>query len=45
VSSGLGEKWPKKKKKHKYSQQQKEMDYDEPHLAPNEETWPIQWIE
>jgi hypothetical protein len=26
-------------------QQLKEMDCDEPHLAPNEETKPIQWTE
>jgi hypothetical protein len=31
-------------KKQKYNgQQQKEMDCDEPHLAPNEKTQPIQW--
>jgi hypothetical protein len=36
----------KKKKKTKYNgQQQKEMDYDEPHLTPNEKTQPIKWIE
>jgi hypothetical protein len=33
-----------KNQKQKYSgQQQKETDYDEPHLAPNEKTQPIQW--
>jgi hypothetical protein len=26
-------------------QQQKEMDYDEPHLMLNEKTQPIQWTE
>jgi hypothetical protein len=37
---------PKKKKKKKYNgQQQKEIDYDEPHPAPNEKMQPIQWIE
>jgi hypothetical protein len=36
----------KKKKKKLYNgQQQKEMDCDEPHLAPNEKTQPIQWSE
>ncbi len=36
----------KKKKKKKYSgQQQKEIDCDEPHPAPNEKTQPIQWTE
>jgi hypothetical protein len=31
-------------KKRKYNgQQQKKMDCDEPHLAPNEKTQPIQW--
>jgi hypothetical protein len=24
---------------------QKQIDYDEPHLAPNEKTQPIQWTE
>ncbi len=34
------------KKRKKYSgQQQKEIDYDEPHPAPNEKTQPIQWTE
>jgi hypothetical protein len=33
-------------KKKKYNgQQQKEMDYHEPHPAPNEKTQPIQWTE
>jgi hypothetical protein len=33
-------------KKKKYSgQQQKEIDYDEPHPAPNEKTQPIRWTE
>jgi hypothetical protein len=33
---------PKKKRKKKYSgQQQKEIDCDEPHPAPNEKTQPI----
>ncbi len=35
-----------KKKKKKYSgQQQKEIDCDEPHPAPNEKTQPIRWTE
>jgi hypothetical protein len=34
------------KKNKKYSdQQQKEIDCDEPHPAPNEKTQPIQWTE
>jgi len=34
------------KKKEKYNgQQQKEIDCDEPHPAPNEKTQPIQWTE
>jgi len=33
-----------KKKRYK-SQQRKEMDYDEPHLTPNEKPQPIQWTE
>ncbi len=33
-------------KKKKYNdQQQKVMNCDEPHLAPNEKTQPIQWTE
>jgi hypothetical protein len=37
---------PKKIKIFKYTdQQQKEMDCDKPHLAPNEKTQPIQWTE
>ncbi len=32
---------PKKKKKRHSDQQQKEMDCDEPHLAPNEKMHPI----
>jgi hypothetical protein len=40
------EKWSKTKRKYKYNgQQQKEMDCDEPHLAPNGKTQPIQWTE
>jgi hypothetical protein len=36
----------KKQRKKKYSgQQQKEINYDEPHPAPNEKTQPIQWTE
>jgi len=36
----------KKKRKKKYiGQQQKEIDYDEPHPTPNEKTQPIQWTE
>jgi hypothetical protein len=31
---------PKKRKRYS-GQQQKEMDYDEPHLAPNEKMHPI----
>jgi hypothetical protein len=40
--SGPREKWPRTNKiKKRYSgQQQKEMDYDEPHLAPNEKMHP-----
>ncbi len=35
-----------KKRKKKYNgQQQKEIDCDEPHPAPNEKTQPIQWTE
>ncbi len=47
MRSGPGQKRPKTKKKQKnYSgQQQKEMDCDGPHLAPNEKTQPIQWTE
>jgi hypothetical protein len=37
---------PKKKRKKNYSgQQQKEIDCDEPHPAPNEKTQPIRWTE
>jgi hypothetical protein len=37
---------PKKKRKKKYSgQQQKDIDCDEPHPAPNEKTQPIRWTE
>jgi hypothetical protein len=40
------EKRPRTKKKKKYSgQQQKEMDWDEPHPASNEKMQPIQWTE
>jgi hypothetical protein len=35
---------PKKRKRYS-GQQQKEMDYDEPHLAPNEKMHPIQLTE
>jgi hypothetical protein len=48
VKSGPGKmaRNQKKKRKKNYSgQQQKEIDYDEPHLAPNEKTQPIRWIE
>jgi hypothetical protein len=48
VRSGPGKtaKNKKKKGKKKYSgQQQKEIDCDEPHPAPNEKTQPIQWRE
>jgi hypothetical protein len=43
VKSGLGKKTTKNKpKKKKYSgQQRKEMNYDEPHLMPNEKPQPI----
>jgi hypothetical protein len=41
-SKGKTVKNPKKKKMYS-GQQQKKMDYDEPHLVPNEETQPIQW--
>jgi len=33
----------KKGKKKSNDQQQKEMDYDEPHIASNEKMQPIQW--
>jgi len=37
---------PRKKRKKKYSgQQQKEIDCDEPHPAPNEKMQPIRWTE
>jgi hypothetical protein len=36
---------PKKKKKKYSGQHQKEMDCNEPHLALNEKTEPIQWTE
>ncbi len=40
------EKMTKNKPKKKYNgQHRKEMDCDEPHLALNEKTRPIQWIE
>jgi len=48
VRSGPGKtaKNKKKKRKKKYKgQQQKEIDCDEPHLALNEKTQPIQWTE
>jgi hypothetical protein len=48
VRSGPGKtaKNKKEKRKKKYSgQQQKEIDCDEPHPAPNEKTQPIQWTE
>jgi hypothetical protein len=36
----------KEKRKKRYSgEQQKEIDCDEPHPAPNEKTQPIQWTE
>jgi hypothetical protein len=39
-----GQEQKKQKTKKKYSgQQQKEMDCDEPYLAPNEKTQGIQW--
>jgi hypothetical protein len=36
---------PKKKKKKYNGQQQKEMDCNELHLAPNKKMQPIQWTE
>jgi hypothetical protein len=39
------EKRARTKKKKYNGQQQKEMDYHEPHPAPNEKTQPIQWTE
>jgi hypothetical protein len=46
VRSGPGKTTKNKKRKKKYSgQQQKEIDCDEPHPAPNEKTQPIQWTE
>jgi hypothetical protein len=41
VRLGPRKKWPRTKKTKYNDQQQKEMDYDEPHLVPNEETQPI----
>jgi len=35
----------KKRKKSTVVSSKKEIDYDEPHLAPNEKTQPIQWTE
>ncbi len=47
--SGPGEKQPRTKKERKKRStvvsSQKQIDYDEPHLAPNEKTQPIQWTE
>jgi len=46
VRSGPGKTTKNKKIKIKYSgQQQKEIDCDEPHPAPNEKAQPIQWTE
>ncbi len=49
MSGQVQEKRPrtkKKEKRKKYSgQQQKEIDCDEPHPAPNEKMQPIQWTE
>jgi hypothetical protein len=46
VRSKKNDEEPKRKRKKKYSgQQQKEIDFDEPHLAPNEKTQPIRWTE
>ncbi len=46
MRSGLGQTTKNKKRKKKYSgQQQKEIDCDEPHPAPNEKMQPIQWTE
>jgi hypothetical protein len=46
VRSGPRKTAKNKKKRKKYSgQQQKEIDCDEPHPAPNEKTQPIQWTE
>jgi hypothetical protein len=39
------EKRPKTKKIKYNGQQQKEMDWDEPHSVPNEKMQPIQWTE
>jgi hypothetical protein len=41
VRSSLGEKQPRTQKKKYNGQQQKQMDYDEPHLVPNEKMQPI----
>ncbi len=35
----------KNKIKIQWSVEKKKKDYDEPHLAPNEKTQPIQWTE
>jgi hypothetical protein len=44
VRLGTRKKQQKTNPKKKYSdQQQKEMDYNEPHLMSNEKTQPIQW--
>ncbi len=40
-----GQEYYKKKRKKYTGQQQKEINCDEPHLAPNEKTQPIQWTE
>jgi hypothetical protein len=44
VRSGPGKNKHEPKKKYN-GQQQKEMDYHEPHPASNEKTQPIQWTE
>jgi hypothetical protein len=45
VRSGPGKNEQEPKKKKYSGQQQKEIDCDEPHPAPNEKTQPIRWTE
>jgi hypothetical protein len=40
-----GQKKERKKKYNDQQQKKKKKDCDEPHLAPNEKTQPIQWTE
>jgi hypothetical protein len=45
MKNGQEQKKENKRKKKYNGQQQKEMDCDEPHPAPNEKMQPIQWTE